>query len=247
MSLMPFMERGAVDAVITDMPFGCTRCSWDKRPDLKEYWRLVLPLAKERAAHVHFCQTPFDADLGMSAKKMLRYEIIFQRSVLGGFLNARKMPMRGHDKVYVFYKKPPVYNPEMTRGKPYKKGFKATCGCYSTYKPRQNYRNKSGLRFPSSLVRLPADARFHIKGSLPTHSTQKSIHVLRWLVRTYTKPGDLVFDPFMGSGTCAEACVLEGRRFIGIEKEERWFKLALERISRVWGAKQEGKELDRTA
>lgn len=159
---------------------------------------------------------------------MLRYEWIVEKTKATGHLNAKKAPMKAHEKVLVFYKKAPVYNPQITEGhKPTHFYTKHTTDgkCYGKTKIGISGGGKT-TRYPRDVIRYKWDTQ---KSAL--HPTQKPVALLEYFIRTYTNPGDVVLDNCMGSGSTGVACVNTGRRFIGIELDEAYYSIAANRIA----------------
>lgn len=224
-------EIANADCVITDPPYGCTRNEWDKPIDLPRFWELVNGASKKNAAQCVFCQMPFSADLFLANRKNFRYEYIYPKPVLTGFLDSRKKPMKAHELIYVFYQAFPKYEPQKTKGKPYKKG---ACGVSQNYGTCRGHGNVAydGHRFPTSIMQVQHDKCFYgsTAKEFPRHPTQKSIAAISLLVKTYTDPGEIILDPYMGSASTGVAAVNNGRSFIGIEQDEHWFDVACRRI-----------------
>lgn len=174
-----------------------------------------------------FSQMPFSAKLVMSNEKMFRYELIWEKSKAGGFLNARRMPMRAHENILVFYKHLPVYNPQFSQGKPYlKKAVTNGDGKnYGKFARIGKTQVNNGERFPIDIIKIKND------NHASKHPTQKPVPLLEYLIKTYTNPGDVVLDPTMGSGSTGVACVNTGRNFIGMELDTGYFAIAQERIA----------------
>ena len=226
------IEAGVkVDAIITDIPYGTTNCKWDSVLDLSSMWESLYKIKNNnRTPIVLFAQTPFDKVLGVSNLKDLRYEWIWEKTQATGHLNAKKMPMKAHENVLVFYEKLPTYNPQKTQNhKP--------VNSYTKYISTQNNTEIYGKvnreikgggetdRFPRSVVKFANDKQ---KSCL--HPTQKPLELMKYLVNTYSDEGDTILDFTMGSGTTGVACKELGRNFIGIELDEKYFDIAVERI-----------------
>lgn len=224
LELIKDIPDGSVDCIITDPPYGTTHCDWDKIPDLKLFFEHGFRLLKENGALISFSQLPFAVDLINTCRKYFRYEIIWKKSIKTGFLNARKMPLRAHENILVFYRKLPVYNPQYTFGSPYSFHHKQSAGVYGAVNPFYIRASPDGRRFPSDVLSI----KNHNHKSL--HPTQKPVELMEWLVKTYTNPGDTVLDCFMGSGSTGVACVRNGRNFIGMELQEKYFEVAKNRI-----------------
>lgn len=195
-----------------------------------------------------FAQTPFDKVLRVSNLENLRYEIIWQKTAPTGFLNAKKMPMKAHENILVFYKKLPTYNPQMTKGHPRKVSSKS-----SRKKSIERHQEKSEVLASNynsygesqvdydSTERYPLSVQVFAKDQQKEnyHPTQKPVDLLEWLIRTYTNEGDLVLDNCMGSGSTGVACVNTNRDFIGFELTEQYFSIAKERIDKAVKTKDE--------
>lgn len=157
-----------------------------------------------------------------------RYDWIWEKTLLVGFLNAKKMPLRAHENIYIFYKHLPTYHPQMRLGfKPYKSHLNDSGDNYGhasgNYTPRQS----EGERFPIDVI------KFSNGNNKVVHPTQKPIDLLQYLIKTYTDEGMTVLDNTMGSGSTGVACVNTGRNFIGMELDEDYFKIAKERIKKA--------------
>ena len=155
---------------------------------------------------------------------MLKYEWIWEKSQGTGHLNAKKMPMKSHENILVFYRQLPTYNPQWEWGKSYA----TTCGIHSTNygEQKDNVTTVSdGRRYPKDVLRFGrAETDRHL------HPTQKPVALLEYLIKTYTNEGNIVLDNCMGSGSTGVACINTNRRFIGIELDEKYFNIAKERI-----------------
>jgi DNA modification methylase len=216
---------GRVDAIIADPPYGTTRNGWDSIIPLEPMWEQFSRLCD--GAVVLLAQTPFDKVLGASNIRDLRYEWIWEKTHPTGHLNAKRAPMKAHENALVFYKKQPTYNPQKTTGHirktATKRGDKTPTYGRQSFEP---IKYDSTERYPRSVLTIASD-----KQRSRLHSTQKPLALMRYLVATYTNPGDIVLDNCMGSGTTGVACQELGRRFVGIEKDPSIFAVAFERIA----------------
>lgn len=227
LEVMLSIPSGSVDLVCCDMPYGTTQCKWDSVIDLQALWAEYWRVCKPNAAVVLFSQTPFDKVLGVSNLKNLKYEIIWEKTSATGHLNAKKMPMKAHENILVFYKKLPTYNPQKTQGhtrKTSKTGKKYDSDCYGDESNKPFY--DSTERYPRSVQIFPTD-----KQTLKLHPTQKPVALMEWLIKTYSNEGETVLDNTMGSGTTGVACKNTGREFIGIELDSEYFDIASNRIA----------------
>ena len=236
LELMKDIPDGSVDMILCDLPYGVTRNKWDSVIPLDELWEHYKRVIKDNGAIALTAQTPFDKVLGVSNLDMLKYEWVWQKESGTGFLNAKKMPLKGHENILVFYKKPPTYNPQMRTGfKAYeiKKGHHGTN--YGDDKGATSVSN--GERYPLTIVKFTRD-----KDKL--HPTQKPVALFEYLIKTYTNEGDTVLDNCMGSGTTGVACKNLNRNFIGIELDDEYFEIAKRRISECKSVKDvEGGEI----
>lgn len=220
LDLMQSIPDASVDMILCDLPYGTTQNKWDSVIPLDLLWAQYKRICK--GAIVLTAASPFDKILGVSNLKMLKQEWIWRKDGGTGFLNAKKAPLKNHENVLVFYSKPWIYNPQMRMGfKPYRcvKG-----GETENYNPSGEVTTVSdGSRYPLTVLDFPRDKN-------KMHPTQKPVALMEYLIRTYTHEGMTVLDNCMGSGTTGVACVNTGRNFIGIEMDEKYFKIAKDRI-----------------
>lgn len=233
LQIMDSLTVKGVDCVICDLPYGVTaRNKWDVSLDLPKLWRQYEKIVKENGAIILFAQGMFTAKLMLSNSALWRYNLIWQKTQPTGFLNAKKMPLRAHEDICVFYKKPPLYNPQMTSNHVRKissADSKKTCKNSYNYNPHTHFTTyDSTERYPRSIITFPKDTQ---KSAL--HPTQKPTGLCEYLIRTYTNEGDTVLDNCMGSGSTGVACALTKRNFIGIKKDPHYFQIAKERIEGI--------------
>ncbi|XOS93201.1 DNA-methyltransferase [Brevibacillus laterosporus] len=157
---------------------------------------------------------------------MFRYDFVWDKRQVTGFLNAKRMPLRRHEDVLVFYKKPPVYNPEFTIGAPYSIKRRHTSSNYGEQSVNETV-NK-GRRYPTSVLQIPQRRE---KGG---HPTQKPVALFEYLIRTYTNESGVVLDNCIGSGTTAVAALNTKRRFLGFETESKYIEIANQRIESTY-------------
>ena len=229
LELMVDIPDKSIDAIIADLPYGTTRNKWDSIIPLESLWEQYERIIKDNGAIVLTAQTPFDKVLGVSNLKYLRYEWIWKKSKPTGHLNAKKMPLKEHENILVFYKKLPIYNclnlkvagkvVQRTNKGNYGKSDKTTIQEFSGY-PR------SVLEYPSVISKSQI------------HPTQKPVELIEYLIKTYTNEGDMVLDNTMGSGTTGVACINTNRNFIGMELDDKYFEIAKARINEAITAKQ---------
>lgn len=220
---MRMLPDKSIDMILCDLPYGTTRNKWDSVIPLDEMWAQYERIIKDNGAIVLTAQTPFDKVLGASNLKLLRYEWIWQKDAGTGFLNAKKMPLKDHENVLVFYKKTPTYNPQMTDGKAYTTKKAHHGSNYGKDVVDEVVTVNEGKRYPKTVQKFNRDKD-------KVHPTQKPIDLFAYLIRTYTNEGEIVLDNCMGSGTTAVAAVRTNRRFIGFELESEYIEIANKRL-----------------
>lgn len=208
----------SINLIFCDLPYGVTKNKWDSviPPDKlwEQYERIIVP----NGAIILFGQDKFTAKMMLSNEKLHRYNLIWSKILKSGFLNANRMPLREHEDIMVFYKKQPVYNPQMVKGVPsHSKGRASGENAddvlnnriYGSYKVVDN---RSDMKHPSSVLVFQKP-----HPSVAISSTEKPIDLCRYIIRTYTNPGDTVLDNCCGSGAIPIAAKLENRHFIGMD------------------------------
>lgn len=231
LSTLKRVETGSVDLLLQDTPFGCTQNEWDIKPNFNEMWNEWERVTKENGAMIFFGTQPFASELILSNQRLFKYDLIWEKSRASGFLNANKMPLRNHETILVFYKKLPTYNPIKSKGNP----NHVKHGSIRKSKTNNNYNDFNDCIQVVSDDKHPLSVLFFEQQdpNKIEHPTQKPIDLIRYLILTYSNKGDTVFDGYSGSGTTAEACILEGRKFIGSELNETYFKKSVKRLQRV--------------
>lgn len=227
LEVMNGIPEKSVDMILCDLPYGTTQNKWDSVIDLNQLWNHYERVIKDNGAIALTAQGLFTAKLIMSNEKLFKYKIVWIKSKSTNFLNAKKQPLRKHEDICIFYKKQPVYHPQMTHGEAYDKGIRKNqyTGSYGDFKPR--HVKSSGTRYPNDIIGIEeqtTDDFVYIKTAESEgpvmHPTQKPIELGRYLIRTYTNAGDIVLDNAFGSGSFLLSAILENRQFIGIEKNE---------------------------
>ena len=226
LEILKQVPDGSVDMVLCDLPYGTTRCKWDTIIPFEPLWDEYRRVAKKNAAIVLTAAQPFTSVLIASNLKEFKYNWVWEKSKATGYLNAKKMPMRAHEDVCVFYRKPPTHNPQMWESTPYNKG--------SAHRPTEVYgkqkevlvKNDTGLRYPRTVQYFKtAESEGKVY-----HPTQKPISLFRYLIETYTNEGEVVLDSCLGAGTTALAALSCNRNFIGMELAEEYVKISRDRI-----------------
>jgi site-specific DNA-methyltransferase (adenine-specific) len=231
LELMKNIPDKSIDMILCDLPFGVTKNKKDISLPFDLLWEQYKRVIKDRGCIALFAQGIFYVDLVNSNRKWFRYDIIWDKVLTSGFLNANRMPLRSHEQIAIFYKKLPKYYPIFTEGEPlHSKG--------KTYKNKdhknQNYGNfnmiddercGSTKKYPKSIWTF---SKPH--PSAAKHATEKSIPLLEELIKTYTDENDIVLDNTMGSGTCAIASINTNRKFIGMELDVDIYNKTINRI-----------------
>ncbi len=217
------LPAGTVDLVCSDLPSGATQAKFDKPVDLERLWPAVWRALKPSGAAIFMASNfRFAATLYASQKKFFRYDLIWQKSLPTGFLNAKKQPLRAHEFILVFSRRPTTYVPQMEHvGIPIHAATRTSQG--ENYGVVATGKSRAGAldRYPTS-VRTYASVG--TSASERVHPQQKPQELLRWILRTYTKPNAVVVDPCCGSGSMLTACIAEGRRGKGFEIDPRFVR-----------------------
>ena len=225
LELMKDIPDKSIDMILCDLPYGTTKNKWDSIIPLDKLWEQYERIIKDTGAIVLFSQMPFTAELTHSNLKLFKYEWIWEKDNSTGFLNAKKMPLKIHENILMFYKKLPTYNPQMRTGfKPYKCKQGRHSTNYGAYE-QGHITESNGERYPIDIIEFKKDSGLH--------PTQKPVALLEYLIKTYTNENDLVLDNCMGSGSTGVACKKLNRNFIGIELDEKYFEIAKERIEKI--------------
>jgi DNA modification methylase len=221
---MKDIPDGSVDAIITDPPYGTTACKWDSVIDFGLMWEQLNRIIKPNGAIVLFGSEPFSSALRMSNIKNYKYDWVWVKEQGTGFLNSKQQPLRNNEQISVFYKKQPTYNPQMRTGfKPYKTKKGGLTDNYSKDYTEVVVTESNGERYPLNTLNFTRDNN-------KKHPTQKPVALMEYLIKTYTNENETVLDFTMGSGSTGVACVNTNRNFIGIEMDDKYFKIAEQRI-----------------
>ena len=232
LELMKNLDDESVDLIFCDLPYGQTSCKWDCPIDLDLFWIQVMRIKKLNTPIFMTTTTKFGVSLINSAPKkcFFRYDIVWVKSSAAGFLSAKKMPMRKHEMIYVFYEKLPFYDLSSHQHKFLKEEPK------QIIKGENNTYNTEGRKKP--IVREKGDkydpplpnSMLEIKSTRGKHSTEKPVALIEWILKYYSKEGDVVLDPTMGSGSTGCAAKNMNRNFIGMEMDPEIYEVAVNRI-----------------
>ena len=231
---MKNIPDGSIDMILCDLPYGVLNrqnkhAKWDNVIPFEPLWAQYKRVIKNNGAIVLFGQGMFTAELMVSQKDLWRYNLIWNKTDRPtGFLNAKRMPLREHEDVMIFYKELPVYNPQMVKCAPHQRNHsrgkmekEQTNRCYGDMRKFDEVITDE--KYPRSIIRIPREEK-------TIHPTQKPVALCEWLIKTYSNVGDVVLDNCMGSGTTAVACINTNRHYIGFETSEEYCKIAEDRI-----------------
>ncbi len=227
MDFMQSMPYNCIDLILTDPPYGITQCKWDVETNLDKLWKNFNKIIKSKSAIVMFASQPFSSKLVCSNIKKFKYEWIWNKKLAGNPLNAKRAPLKTHESIMVFNFHD--YYPIMTQGELKTKGGP---GKRSEIfgKADAQYKIKNDLYYPKSILDQDLFSLGNRNKKDLYHPTQKPLDLIKYLILTYSKERDTVFDPFMGSGTTAVACKELNRNFIGCEIEAKYCKIAEKRL-----------------
>lgn len=213
LKVMKDIPDKSVDMILCDLPYGTTQNKWDSEIPIDKLWEQYERIIKDRGVIALTSQGLFTAKLILSNPKLFKYKIVWVKSKPTNFLNAKKQPLRKHEDICIFYKKQPRYTPQMTNGEPYDKGYRKDqlTGSYGDF--RSSHVKSDGRRYPTDIIYFKtAESEGKVY-----HPTQKPVRLARYLIRTFTKKGDVVLDNACGSGSFLVAAKIEERDYIGIE------------------------------
>ena len=224
LKVLPTLADNSVDLILTDPPYGTTACKWDSVISFEPMWKELKRVIKENSCIALFGSEPFSSHLRLSNLDWFKYDWIWQKQQGTNPMSSRYMPLKDHEIISIFYLKKPIYNPQMTIGKPYigfKSDKKFLGEVYGNTKSIHRH-NPEGTRFPKTVLYFKTDRGYH--------PTQKPVALLKYLIKTYTNENDIVLDFTMGSGSTGVAAKNLNREFIGIELDEKYFNIARERL-----------------
>ena len=231
LELMKNIPNGSIDMILCDLPYGTTQNKYDIALPFDKLWEQYERIIKTNGAIVLFGQGLFFVDLVNSNRKLFRYDLVWDKQLISGFLNANRLPLRVHENIAVFYKQLPTYNPQYTEGKPLHSKGKSYLNKehknenYGKFEMTDDSRAGSTQKHPKSIISFQKP-----HPSKAQHRTEKSIEMLEWLIKTYTNESELVLDNTAGSGTTAIACLNTNRQFIVMEKEQKYYDIILKRV-----------------
>lgn len=224
LQVMATLEAGSIDAIITDLPYGTTACKWDAVIPFAPLWERVRRVLKPNGVFVTTASQPFTSALVMSNPTQFKHEWIWVKNRAANAMTAKYGPMKRHENIVVFGMGKTKYNPQLRKGKPYR-GFTSSESKIGDHLGNANSIHKDN---PDGLLQPISTLEY--AGERGQHPTQKPVELMRYLVRTYTNPGDTVLDLCCGSGTTGVAALAEGRNCVLIEREEKYLEITRQRL-----------------
>lgn len=232
LEVMRSIPDGSVDLVLCDLPYGTTRNKWDSVINFSAMWMELWRILKTNGAVALFSAQPFTSSLIASQIKYYKYEWVWLKNLKTGNLNARRMPMGGHETIQIFYKKPPCYNPQKRdRTTEVKSGNKFNSKTTNYGNQSERYIDRQSDKISPDTVLSGFKCVHNSSGKV--HPTQKPVALLEYLIKTYTNEGETVLDFTCGSGSTGVAAVNTNRKFFGIELDPDYFKIAQDRINKA--------------
>ena len=234
LDLMRHIPAGSVDMILCDLPYGTTQNKWDSVIPFDKLWAAYERIIKPNGAIVLTASQPFTSALVMSNPKGFKYEIVWDKKSVTGFLDASRKPLKAHESVLIFYNKQPTYNPIKTSANKHReftneKKRKIQTDNYGEMGDKLVVNYKANERFPTSVLTI--NAVVNNSNEKVGHPTQKPTALFEYLIKTYTNPGEVVLDNCAGSFTTAVAAENTGRRWICIEQEAKYCEIGRARLA----------------
>lgn len=226
LELMNSIPDKSVDAIICDPPYSITANEWDNILPFSKMWEQYERIIKNDGNIILFSSGLFTYKLALSNEKLFRYELIWKKSKCGSPFTAKYMPMKKHENILVFGKPAAKYNPQLIEGEPYKRNYTPHKVNNMKYGIKGVETDNKGTRHPSTILDFPQKWRRQDQ----LHPTQKPVELMEWLINSYSNEGDLILDNCCGCGTTCVAAVRTNRNFIGMEIEEKYYKIAVNRV-----------------
>ena len=225
----------SIDMILCDLPYGTTACKWDVVIPFEPLWTQYKRVIKDRGAIVLFGSEPFSSILRLSNLSQFKYDWIWNKTISANFMNAKNCPLKKHESISVF-SKGTTANKSLNRMNYFPQGIVKTD---KVWKRPKRYNSEHAYDRPShELERViefsgyPSSVqKFENGNNKSVHPTQKPVALLEYLIKTYTLEGETVLDNCMGSGSTGVACININRNFIGIEKDDKYFEIAKNRIN----------------
>jgi len=226
---MKLIDDKSIDMILCDLPYGTTACKWDTIIPFEPLWEQYERIIKDNGAIVLMASQPFTTKLIMSKLDWFRYTWVWNKKKAGNIFLAKRQPMKIHEDIVVFSKKPHLYNPQMVKRDKVKKSKNYGTGeSFGGTREKEDKVYTYTHTYPKSIIEF-SNARQ--KGKV--HPTQKPVPLFEYLIKTYTNEGETVLDNCIGSGTTAIACINTNRNYIGFELDKRYYDIANVRICKA--------------
>lgn len=226
----------SIDMILCDLPYGTTQLKWDIIIPFDKLWQQYERVIKDNGAILLTGSQPFSTDIINSNRKLFRYEIIWEKTMKSGFLDANRRPLKSHENILVFYKKQPIYNPIKTPSLQKAGRVRVSTDNRSNHygAVQGSLYKDDGTRHPTTVVKISNwnGALFGCTKNSVKHPTQKPVELFEYLIKMFTNQGGVVLDNCMGSGTTAIACINQGRNFIGFECNDDYYNESIKRIEK---------------
>ena len=236
LELMKDIPNKSIDMILCDLPYGITACKWDSMIPFEPLWKQYNRIIKDNGVIALFGCEPFSSQLRMSNIKNYRYDWYWNKVQGTGFSACKKQPLRVIENILIFYKKQPSYNPQMVvrekiiDSRNWKQDKLISENSRITSSDNSRARKVYDKKYPINYIEINR-ASNECNNTKRKHPTQKPVSLLEYLIKTYTNEGETVLDNCMGSGSTGEACLRTNRKFIGIEKDGKYFDIAYNRIN----------------
>lgn len=229
LELMKDIPNGSIDMILADLPYGTTACKWDTIIQFDALWKQYERIIKLNGAIVLTASQPFTSALITSNLKIFKYCWYWEKERLTNISQVKRRAGKTVEECCVFYKKQPIYNPQMIKYDGKKRSNKVKNGVMGKLTDNNTKKVKeyvdTGFRYPTQVIRIQRDTLI-----CNLHPTQKPVALFEYLIKTYTNENDLVLDNTAGSGTTAIACLNTNRQFIVMEKEQKYYDIILKRV-----------------
>jgi len=224
LELMKDIPDKSVDMILADLPYGVTSCKWDIIIPFNELWKEYQRIIKDCSGILLFGREPFSSLLVTSNIKWYKHKWIWNKKQSGSFQNAKYMPLQIDEDIFCFANGKVNYYPKMRKGKFRKRGGAKEKSRVTGNGLIDGFENYSDLYYPTNIIEIANPRKEKL------HPTQKPIELCEYLIETYSQENEIVLDNVAGSCTTAIACKNTKRRWICIEKEQKYCDISVERI-----------------
>ncbi len=235
LEIMKSIPENSIDLCLTDPPYGTTACKWDTVIPFEPMWKELHRVVKDNGAICLFGSEPFSSALRMSNIKRFKYDWVWEKSRPSNLMLANKMPLKYHELISVFSIKPAKYYPILWTSKPMntrcKTGGSRSESIIKKNSPINIKKPNTTERKPKSILKIQELIGNSKEKAAGKHPTQKPVALLEYLIKTYTLENETVLDFTMGSGSTGVAAKNLNRKFIGIERDNKYYRIAKNRLA----------------